>query len=592
MKRWQQKRTKINVDAIAADMGIQKATATVLANRKLCTKKATHAFLYPEQADFYPTEKMLGVEKGLELLTSAIKKRKKIAVYGDYDVDGVMSTTILCKAITKCGGTVQYYIPHRQQEGYGLNKKAVETLANDGVEVLFTCDNGISALQEVALAKQMGMEIVILDHHEPLCKVGKDGEWIDILPQGDAVIDPKQRICTYPFEALCAGGIAYKFAICLLHRFGHYEEVLEKELISFAAIATVCDIVDLLEENRMLVKMGISAIQHTTNTGLRVLIEETNLQDRIITEYHLGFVIGPCVNATGRLESGKMAVDLFCEQNADKARDMARHLVQLNEERKTLTAQAVERITEQIEQSDALQQKVLVLYDNQTHESIAGIVAGRIKDKYHRPTIVITDAEEGAKGSARSIVGYHIFEALLACQALFTRFGGHAMAAGFSLPYENISILRQKLNENCALTENDMIPVLRIEKIMTFDEIHMVLAEELQMLSPFGKENPSPLFASQKIWIERLRCVGKNKDILQMVLREEKSNMCLSAISFDGLEQMQNLLKELYPVADCDTIIQSGSLPMAFDMVYSIDINAYNGRKNVQLVIKDFRVSK
>ena len=592
MKRWQQKRTKINVDAIAADMGIQKATATVLANRKLFTKKATHAFLYPEQADFYPTEKMLGVEKGLELLTSAIKKRKKIAVYGDYDVDGVMSTTILCKAITKCGGTVQYYIPHRQQEGYGLNKKAVETLANDGVEVLFTCDNGISALQEVALAKQMGMEIVILDHHEPLCKVGKDGEWIDILPQGDAVIDPKQRICTYPFEALCAGGIAYKFAICLLHRFGHYEEVLEKELISFAAIATVCDIVDLLEENRMLVKMGISAIQHTTNTGLRVLIEETNLQDRIITEYHLGFVIGPCVNATGRLESGKMAVDLFCEQNADKARDMARHLVQLNEERKTLTAQAVERITEQIEQSDALQQKVLVLYDNQTHESIAGIVAGRIKDKYHRPTIVITDAEEGAKGSARSIVGYHIFEALLACQALFTRFGGHAMAAGFSLPYENISILRQKLNENCALTENDMIPVLRIEKIMTFDEIHMVLAEELQMLSPFGKENPSPLFASQKIWIERLRCVGKNKDILQMVLREEKSNMCLSAISFDGLEQMQNLLKELYPVADCDTIIQSGSLPMAFDMVYSIDINAYNGRKNVQLVIKDFRVSK
>lgn len=592
MKRWQQKRTKINVDAIAADMGIQKATATVLANRKLFTKKATHAFLYPEQADFYPTEKMLGVEKGLELLTSAIKKRKKIAVYGDYDVDGVMSTTILCKAITKCGGTVQYYIPHRQQEGYGLNKKAVETLANDGVEVLFTCDNGISALQEVALAKQMGMEIVILDHHEPLCKVGKDGEWIDILPQGDAVIDPKQRICTYPFEALCAGGIAYKFAICLLHRFGHYEEVLEKELISFAAIATVCDIVDLLEENRMLVKMGISAIQHTTNTGLRVLIEETNLQDRIITEYHLGFVIGPCVNATGRLESGKMAVDLFCEQNADKARDMARHLVQLNEERKTLTAQAVERITEQIEQSDALQQKVLVLYDNQTHESIAGIVAGRIKDKYHRPTIVITDAEEGAKGSARSIVGYHIFEALLACQAVFTRFGGHAMAAGFSLPYENISILRQKLNENCALTENDMIPVLRIEKIMTFDEIHMVLAEELQMLSPFGKENPSPLFASQKIWIERLRCVGKNKDILQMVLREEKSNMCLSAISFDGLEQMQNLLKELYPVADCDTIIQSGSLPMAFDMVYSIDINAYNGRKNVQLVIKDFRVSK
>lgn len=592
MKRWQLKRTKIDIGAIADDMGIQKATAAVLANRKLFTKKAAHTFLYPQKTDLYPTEKMLHIEQGLELLTIAIKKGKKIAIYGDYDVDGVMSTTILYKAITKCGGIVQYYVPHRQQEGYGLNCKAVEALASDGVDVLFTCDNGIAALQEVALAKELGMQVIILDHHEPLCKEGKDGEWVDILPAGDVVIDPKQRKCTYPFEALCAGGISYKFGIALLHAFGHYDEVLEQELLSFATIATVCDIVDLLEENRTLVKMGLAAIQHTTNTGLRVLIEETNLQDKKITEYHLGFVIGPCINATGRLESSKMAVDLFCEPNEDKAREMASHLVQLNEERKILTTQAVERITEQIEQSNILQQKVLVLYDGQTHESIAGIVAGRIKDRYYRPTILITDAEDGAKGSARSIEGYHMFEALLACQELFTRFGGHAMAAGLSLPHENIPILRQKLNENCLMTENDMIPALRIEKIMTFDEIHMVLAEELRTLSPFGKENPSPLFASQKVWVERLRCVGKNKDILQMILREEQSNMRLSAISFDGLEQLQNLLKELYPVADCDTIIKSGSLTMMFDVVYSIDINAYNGRKNVQLVIKDFRVSK
>ncbi len=592
MKRWQLKRTKIDIDAIAADMGVQKATAAVLANRKLFTKRAAHTFLYPQKTALYPSEQMLHMQQGVALLTKAIQQGKKIAVYGDYDVDGVMSTTILYKAITTCGGSVQYYVPHRQQEGYGLNKKAVETLANAGVAVLFTCDNGISALQEVALAKELGMQVVILDHHEPLCKAGKEGEWVDILPSGDVVIDPKQRKCQYPFGALCAGGISYKFAICLLDAFGLRDAVLEQELLCFAAIATVCDIVDLLEENRTLVKMGLSAIQHTTNIGLRVLIEETNLQDRNITEYHLGFVIGPCINATGRLESGKMAVDLFCESDAKKARQMARRLVQLNEERKALTTQAVERITQQIEQSDTLQQKVLVLYDGQTHESIAGIVAGRIKDRYYRPTILITDAEDGAKGSARSIEGYHIFEALLSCQTLFTRFGGHAMAAGLSLPHENISILRQKLNETCTLTKQDMIPVLRIEKLLTFDEIHMKLAEELRTLSPFGKENPSPLFATQKVFMERLRCVGKNKDILQMVLCEEESNMRLSAISFDGLEQLQNLLKELYPMVDCDTIIKSGSLPMMFDVVYSIDINAYNGRTNVQLIIKDFRVSK
>ena len=592
MKRWQLKRTKVDIGAMAADMGIQQATAAVLANRKLLSRKQTHDFLYPDISSLHNGLEMQDMEKGLDLITMAIKKGKKIAVYGDYDVDGVMSTTILSRTIERCGGEVTYYVPHRQQEGYGLNNKAVEQLAAEGVGVLFTCDNGIAAMSEVALAKELGMEVVILDHHEPAFTEGKEGAWRDILPSGDAVIDPKRRDCAYPFPFLCAAGISYKFALLLLGRFGYGGDPLEKELLCFAAVATVCDIVDLLDENRTIVKLGLQEIQHTTNVGLRVLLEETGLADKQVTEYHLGFVVGPCINATGRLESGRIAVELFRETDADKARAIARHLMQLNEERKEMTTQAVERLTEQLEQQETPMEKVLVLYDGEIHESIAGIVAGRIKDKYYHPTILITKAEEGAKGSARSIEGYHIFEALYNCRELFTRFGGHAMAAGLSLPHENIPILRQRLNEDCSLTEQDMTPVLRIEKILDFSQVHMKLAEELKGLAPFGKENPSPLFATQHVWVERIRLVGKNKDMMQLTLREDASRMVLSAVDFNGLENLRGILKELYPAEDCDKIIQYGNLPMALDFVYSIDINSYNGRQSIQLVIRDFRVSK
>lgn len=592
MKRWQLKRTKVNTAAIAADLGIQQATAAVLANRKLLSRQQTYDFLYPDASSLHNGLEMRDMEKGLDLITVAIKKGKKIAVYGDYDVDGVMSTTILSRTIERCGGEVIFYVPHRQQEGYGLNRKAVEQLAAEGVGLLFTCDNGIAAMSEVALAKELGMEVVILDHHEPAFDAGKEGTWRDILPIGDAVIDPKRRDCTYPFPYLCAAGISYKFALLLLGRFGYGGDPLEKELLCFAAVATVCDIVDLLDENRTIVKLGLREIQHTTNVGLQVLLEETGLADRQITEYHLGFVVGPCVNATGRLESGRIAVELFRETDAEKARVIARHLMQLNEERKEMTVQAVERLTEQLEQRDTPLEKVLVLYDGEIHESIAGIVAGRIKDQYYRPTILITRAEEGAKGSARSIEGYHMFEALYACRELFTRFGGHAMAAGLSLPKENIPILRQRLNGACALTEQDMIPVLRIEKILDFSQIHLKLAEELKGLAPFGKENPAPLFATQHVWVERIRLVGKNQDMMQLTLREQDSHMRLAAVDFHGLENLRSILKELYPTEDCDRMIQSGPLPMALDFVYSIDINSYQGRQSVQLVIRDFRVSK
>ncbi len=591
MKRWLLKRTKVNIDVMAKELGVRQATAAVLANRELYSRKEAWDFLYGGMDALGDVRQMKDMETGISLIAEAIRQGKKICVYGDYDVDGVMSTSILYQTILRCGGKAVFYLPHRQKEGYGLNLRAVEALAAEGVEVLFTCDNGISAMQETALAKEKGMTVVLLDHHEPgFTGIGEERR--DILPTANAIIDPKQRDCPYPFKMMCAGGISYRFAIELLRNFEITDEKLEKQLLSFAAIATVCDIVDLLGENRAIVRMGLKEIQKTENIGLRVLMEEAGLQDKKLTEYHLGFIIGPCINAAGRLESGRQAVELFCTQEEKTAREWAKKLIQLNEERKTLTEEAAERARIAVEEGDALKDRVLVLYDPEIHESIAGIVAGRIKDAYYRPTILITGSEEGAKGSGRSIEGYHLFEALFENKDLFTRFGGHAMAAGLSLPVGNIDILRKRLNEACALTEQQMIPILRIERPLSFAEIDLGLAKELAGLTPFGKGNHAPLFGSKNICVDRLDLIGKNKDILRLTLAEPQSGIRHAAISFDGYETLKEMLKELYPIEECDKIIQSGRLPRLLDIVYSIEVNIYNGKSSVQLILKDFRFAE
>ena len=591
MKRWLLKRTKVNTAEMARELGIRQATAAVLANRGVYSRREARDFLYGGEGAFGDPAEMKDLLKGVSLIAGAIRNGKKIAVYGDYDVDGVMSTSILYQTILRCGGKGVFYLPHRQKEGYGLNGKAIEDLSAEQVDVLFTCDNGIAALQEIALAKEKGMTVVVLDHHEPGF-TGEGEERRDILPKGDAIIDPKQRNCPYAFKHMCAGGLSYKFACLLLQEFRISDEVLEKQLISFAAIATICDIVDLMGENRAIVKKGLPEIQKTENIGLRALIEEAGLGDKTVSDYHIGFIIGPCINATGRLESGRQAVELFCSRDERDAREKARNLVQLNEERKHLTEEAAMRADIALQDSDALQNRVLVLYDPVIHESIAGIVAGRIKDKYYHPTILITGSEEGAKGSGRSIEGYHLFEALFENRDLFTRFGGHAMAAGLSLPVENIDILRKRLNEQCRLTDEEMIPMVRIERSLSFAEIDLGLAKELKALAPFGKGNPAPLFGSKGVRVDRLDIIGREKNILRMTLSEPHSGTRLSAISFDGYEQLLEMLKELYPTEDCAKMILSGQLPHLLDIVYSVDINTYNGRSSVQLMLKDFRFAK
>ncbi len=593
MKRWMRKRTKVDTLQMAKDLGIRHATACVLANRQIKTKKEAMRFLYgsaqlPSIEEVY---RMKDMKHGVLLLLEAIRQKKNIVVYGDYDVDGVMSSVILCKSILRCGGIVKSYVPHRQKEGYGLNKEAVERLTAEQTQVLLTCDNGIAALREIELAKEKGMTVIVLDHHEPAF-IQEGTERKELLPQADALIDPKQAACAYPFKSLCAAGISFRFACCLLQEAGKEDEAFQNELLTFASIATVCDIVDLLDENRDLVKKGLEYLPNTKQTGLRALIEETGLQGRELTEYHLGFVIGPCVNATGRLESAATAVELFMTEDSQKARSCAKLLVELNAERKQMTIQATQNALLKAKEEPYASDPVLVLYDPLVQESVAGIAAGRVKDQLHRPVLMITKSENGAKGSARSIEAYHMFEALLECKELFTKFGGHAMAAGFSLPEENIAPLREKLLASCKLTAEDLTAVLRIEKELEFSEIDLLLAKELKGLSPFGKGNPAPLFGTKAVYMDRFSWIGKNRDILRVTLREEKSGLRLNAISFDGKETFLALLEEGFPKIWHEDIMECGLISKPMDFVYSVDINTYNGRSSVQLVLKDFRWTK
>lgn len=590
MKRWMQKRSKVNLNKMAEALGIHKATAAVLSNRGIGSMAAAELFLNSGSSELCDPFLMKDMEKGVHIIKEAVDEQKKIVVYGDYDVDGVMSTSILYKAIRALGGNVSYYLPHRQQEGYGLNKKAVEQLVGEGAELIFTCDNGIAALEEIALARELGCIVVVLDHHEAPSVKNKNGEWEECIPIAHAVIDPKQKACSYPFVNLCAGGLAYQFARGLFSKYPQDNRKLLNEFLTLASVSTVCDIVDLLDENRILVKKGLENIKKSGNVGLNALLEATELLDKEITEYHLGFVIGPCINATGRLKSGEKAVALFCESDALAAMEYAFELVRLNNERKGMTLVAVKNVVDDLYKNIDIMDSVIVIYAEDVHESIAGIVAGRIKETFYHPVIVLTKGDDMVKGSGRSIEGYNLFLEMQKCKDLFSRFGGHAMAAGLSLPYENIEPLRLRLNEACTLTEEDMTAVLKIEAGLDFSEIDISLARELSLLSPFGKGNPTPLFGSKGIAVKSMALIGKNQDILKFLLYDPKSCETLPAISFQGYNDFIKIIKELKGKQNCDKLFLESIHDLVLDFVYQIDINSYRGRDSVQLIISDFRL--
>ena len=595
MKRWQLVNTDADLELMSKILKIHRTTGRVIANRNIRTKKTALRYLRPELSGFFDSCTMKDMKKAVYIVLNSIKQGKRVAIYGDYDADGVMSTVILYKTLRSLGADVTYYIPAREEEGYGLNKSAVESLREDEADLILTCDNGITALEEVAFANSLGMEVVIIDHHEPGYVEAVDGGRLDVVPDAAAVVDPKQQDCPYPFKHLCAAGLSYKFAMELYKGAGR-QAPENGELLILASIATICDIVDLLEENRIIAKHGLSLMQTPANTnlGLKALMRKRGLGEKAVTTFDIGFIIGPCINATGRLDSAGLAVELFLTEDTDKAEALADKLVELNEERKTLTTNAAELLLNEIEKRPGEIDKVLVLYNEEIHESIAGIVAGRIKEAYYHPAIVLTKGMDCVKGSARSIEGYNIFEALYSCRDLFERFGGHAMAAGLSLKKENIPLLRSRLNEACLLKPQEFTEILCIDEELSLDQATYELASQLKWLEPFGKANKEPLFMTKGALVEQLRIIeDKNTMIFSFAI--EGSYRGIKGICF-GQEKLEDFWKKLhnaFPERDCEKIWAGilRTVKLKLDIAYSLDINEYNNTVSVQLRLKDFKIS-
>jgi len=588
--KWVIDTTDANIPLMAETLNIPPILARCLANRGIRTRNTAIKFLTPDAAHMHDALQMADMDKAISLLRVSIDTKEKITVYGDYDVDGVTSTVILYKLIQRLGGVVSYYIPQREDEGYGLNLSAVAKLADSGTKLLFTCDNGVSAFAEIAEAKRLGITVVVLDHHEPGFIEDEYGTRINALPPADALVDPKRADCAYPFKLLCAGGLAYKFAQCMYQSldkpFAH-----EKEYTALAAIATICDVVDLTDENRILAKRGLAIISanEESNIGLRALMRAKGIAEKPLGAFEVGYIIGPCVNATGRLEHAAFSVELFLATSQETADEMAKMLTELNEERRALTLQASEAALVSLP-SDL--DKVLVLYDENVHESIAGIVAGRIKERVCRPVIMLTNTSEGlVKGSARSIEGYDIFEALFAQKELFQRFGGHSMAAGLTMEADNISILRERLNTACALTEVDFIPVIHADGELDIQDATYALAMGLKVLEPFGKANREPLFAAYNVLASPVELIGANRTTLRFTF-EAANGRKLKGICFNKADTMLALLKDAYAPEVADGFAKGTlrNLTARLDILFGLEINEYNGNTSVQLRVVDFRL--
>lgn len=512
MKQWISKKYQVDLKKIADRYQISEIVAEVLVKRGLFDWNAMDRYLFPDMESMHDITQMKDAVKAAEILERKIQEGKQIKIIGDYDVDGVMSTYIFYRGLQMLGGKAGYRIPHRVSDGYGIRDYMAVEAYEEGYDTIITCDNGISAVSAIEKAKELGLDIIVTDHHE----VPREGD-IEIVPPADAVVDPKQQDCKYPFKNLCGAGIAYKLMVYLLGRAG--VKGYEEELLPFAAIATVCDVVPLSDENRILVKHGLERLETCSNLGMRALIDALQFQ-RKISSYDLGFRIGPCINAAGRLDDAKKGVELLIEDDKELARKKAYALVQYNEERKNYTAKAVSKAVELIESSDIANDEVLVVYLEDCHESVAGIVAGRIREKYYRPTLILTMGKEGLKGSARSIPGYHVQKELNRCKELLTEYGGHAMAAGFSLPQKNLELFRRTLNANCSLSKEELIETVIFDKEVALGDMNESVVRQLEWMEPFGEGNEQPVFAKRNVEIVSLALCGKENQIARIKLKE------------------------------------------------------------------------
>lgn len=586
MKQWMVLSKKADFKAIGERFGIDQVTARIIRNRDIIEEEEIRDFLTGGLKELKDPHLLHEADVLVDILVEKIKTQKHIRILGDYDIDGVMSTHILKTALKRCQGNVSIQIPDRMKDGYGLNMNLVERAYQEGVDTILTCDNGIAAMEEIARGKELGMTILVTDHHE-IPFVEEEGKRTYLRSKADAIVNPHQKECAYPYKILCGAGVAWK-VICLLYEKMGIPQKEAEDLLEFVAFATVGDIMSLTGENRILVKEGIKRIHHTENTGMKALILRCGLEPEQIDAYHFGFVLGPCVNASGRLDTAQRALELFSEEDPEIAGKVAEELVVLNEERKEMTLAGVERAVEICDKEDYGKDSVLVIYLPEVHESIAGIIAGKIRERYYKPTFILTKGEEGVKGSGRSIEEYSMYEEMCKCRELFTKFGGHPMAAGLSLPEENVEVFRKKINEYSPFKKTFPVEKIRIDVPMPLDYVSMDLIRELNLLAPFGKDNPHPIFADRDLTITRLWLIGKNQNVLRMNL-VTASGMTVSGIAFRNVEAIQEYLQKKFGAAEYRAALQGRGSRMKISAIYTPKINCYRDVESIQFEIQEIQ---
>lgn len=569
MEKWMVYNKKADFQKIGSEFGIDPVIARLIRNRDIQDMKEIRSYLYGTLAEIPSPWKMKDMERAVQILQKKITQKKKIRIIGDYDIDGVTATCILLKGLKRLNANVDTYIPDRVKDGYGMHEQLINKALEDGIDTILTCDNGIAAAAEIEYAKKEGLTVIVTDHHDIPFRDTEDGR-IWIIPKADAVVNPKQNDCLYPNKNICGAVVAWKLIWALYERLGIDSDEIW-DFLELAAIATVGDVMDLQGENRIIVKEGLKKLSSTSFEGLKALICVNNLEGAEITAYHVGFVIGPCINASGRLDTAARSLELLLADNMEDAMKLADDLYDLNQSRKAMTEQGKEQAIQSIEENNLGKDRVLVVYLPDCHESLAGIIAGRIREAYNKPVFVLTKGADGVKGSGRSIEAYSMYEELVKCSDLLTQFGGHPMAAGLSMEEKNIELFRRRLNDNCTLTEQDLIPKIMIDVPMPISYLSKKLTEQLKVLEPFGKGNSKPLFAQKNLRAVGIRVLGRNRNVAKMLLIDE-NGIKMDAVYFGEAQEFVDFVQAH------DTI----------SVTYYPEINVFQGRENLQVVIKNY----
>lgn len=569
MEKWMVYNKKADFQKIGSEFGIDPVIARLIRNRDIQDMKEIRSYLYGTLAEIPSPWKMKDMERAVQILQKKITQKKKIRIIGDYDIDGVTATCILLKGLKRLNANVDTYIPDRVKDGYGMHEQLIDKALEDGIDTILTCDNGIAAAAEIEYAKKEGLTVIVTDHHDIPFRDTEDGR-IWIIPKADAVVNPKQNDCLYPNKNICGAVVAWKVIWALYERLGIDSDEIW-DFLELAAIATVGDVMDLQGENRIIVKEGLKKLSSTSFEGLKALICVNNLEGAEITAYHVGFVIGPCINASGRLDTAARSLELLLADNMEDAMKLADDLYDLNQSRKAMTEQGKEQAIQSIEENNLGKDRVLVVYLPDCHESLAGIIAGRIREAYNKPVFVLTKGSDGVKGSGRSIEAYSMYEELVKCSDLLMQFGGHPMAAGLSMEEKNVELFRRRLNDNCTLTEQDLIPKIMIDVPMPISYLSKKLTEQLKVLEPFGKGNSKPLFAQKNLRAVGIRVFGRNRNVAKMLLIDE-NGIKMDAVYFGEAQEFVDFVQAH------DTI----------SVTYYPEINVFQGRENLQVVIKNY----